>query len=280
MISSEPRFILGLGAQKSGTTWLYSYLEKDEKAALVRPKEMHVWDTLHVPANARFREFAEPRLHRRIFHTLRGKKQPWQVRRTFLKDPQNYFDFFAAKVSQPQKRITADITPTYMECDASVLKKIRSGFEARGVAVKPVLLLRDLVERCWSHLKMLMKSNRDTMLFEKVTDPQSQFAKFCQGAEAQLRTNYPFAIRTMREVFGEEGSYLGLYETMFSAEEIERLSAFLGIEARPEAGNVRVHGGSSLKLSEIARSEAREVLDDIYEQTADLLPQVREVWQY
>ena len=167
-----------------------------------------------------------------------------------------------------------------MDCEVEVLRTVRDGFEARGVTVKPVLLLRDPVERCWSHLKMLMKSNRDTMLFEKVTDPQSQFAKFCRGAEAQLRTNYPFAIRTMCKVFGEEGSCLGLYETMFSPEEIERLSAFLGIKARPEAGDVRVHGGSSLKLSESARSEARQVLDDIYQQTSDLLPQVREVWQY
>ena len=42
----QRRFILGLGAQKAGTTWLSQYIRNDPQfrvGPIVR-KELHVWD--------------------------------------------------------------------------------------------------------------------------------------------------------------------------------------------------------------------------------------------
>ncbi len=42
-------FILGVGAQKAGSTWLFRYLNKLPGA--IRPfyKEFHIWNALEIP---------------------------------------------------------------------------------------------------------------------------------------------------------------------------------------------------------------------------------------
>ena len=53
-MSMEPRkskntFILGLGFQKCGTSWLYRYLQQCRKFDGGELKEYHVWDAIDIP---------------------------------------------------------------------------------------------------------------------------------------------------------------------------------------------------------------------------------------
>ena len=40
----KPKFILGLGAQKAGTSWLHSTLSKNDNVHMGFTKEYHIWD--------------------------------------------------------------------------------------------------------------------------------------------------------------------------------------------------------------------------------------------
>ena len=41
-------FILGIGAQKAGTSWLHQYINNDQRANLGQMKEYHYWNSIFV----------------------------------------------------------------------------------------------------------------------------------------------------------------------------------------------------------------------------------------
>lgn len=43
----KPIFLLGVGAQKAGTTLLYDYIKNDPNSNLGILKEYHIWDALY-----------------------------------------------------------------------------------------------------------------------------------------------------------------------------------------------------------------------------------------
>ena len=48
-------FLLGVGAQKCGTTWVSEYLRKADHSDFGLLKEYHVWDVMSDPIFARYR---------------------------------------------------------------------------------------------------------------------------------------------------------------------------------------------------------------------------------
>ena len=173
----------------------------------------------------------------------------------------------------PGATFTGDVTPSYATLETRTLRQIRTEFEKRGVAVKAFFVMRDPVERCWSHFRMLVKNGKAEKLFAPVHDMAAQFPQFCRSQEAMLRTGYPETIDRLREVFAEDEIQFGFFETMFEAAEIERLSAFLDVPARTQVGSVRVHSGASRSLREDSRAAARAVLEPIYARTQAHFPQ-------
>ena len=53
--------------------------------------------------------------------------------------------------------LTGDITPSYALLDAPTLGSIRNNFAERGIAVKPVFLMRDPIERFISSRRMKLR---------------------------------------------------------------------------------------------------------------------------
>ena len=48
-------FVLGVGAQKAGTTWLHSYIASNATAHMGFTKEYHIWDAVHSPLCKNFK---------------------------------------------------------------------------------------------------------------------------------------------------------------------------------------------------------------------------------
>lgn len=53
----KPIFLLGVGTQKSGTSWLYTQLQKSPETNMGLLKEYHIWDALFID---HFSHFAVP----------------------------------------------------------------------------------------------------------------------------------------------------------------------------------------------------------------------------
>ena len=114
-------FLLGVGAQKAGTSWLHAQLNRRSDSDFGFLKEYHVHDALTLPAAG----FS----HRRRRSLL--KPRTWR-RQRFLDRPERYYAYFARRLKRRHIRLTGDITPSYSGLSASTLSRIRQGFAAHA----------------------------------------------------------------------------------------------------------------------------------------------------
>ena len=148
----EKTFLLGVGCQKGGTSWLHNYLSKHPNTNMGFAKEYHIFDALTIPACERHRD--EKSRYSFVFKDMKYKLWPRRLlgvklRREFYSDTGKYFDYFD-RIAEPSDGVTltGDITPSYAGLSPEVYKEIKDGAEARGFRVKVIFLMRDPVERC------------------------------------------------------------------------------------------------------------------------------------
>jgi hypothetical protein len=124
--------------------------------------------------------------------------------------------------------LAADVTPAYGLLPAAVLEQIRDDFGARGITTMPVFLMRDPVERIWSHMRMLARVHPE---HEAARTESAEFV-LAQHAHPDYasRTAYDQTIRTLDSVFGPDEVYYGFYEQLFTDAEVRRLCGRAGID--------------------------------------------------
>ena len=86
-------FLLGLGAQKAGTSWLHAQLNQRRDADFGFLKEYHIHDAFTLPA-AGF----SGRSRRSLF-----KPRTWR-RQRFLDRPERYYAYFASLLRRQEYR--------------------------------------------------------------------------------------------------------------------------------------------------------------------------------
>ena len=247
-----PTFILGVGAQKAGTSWVHAYLSKLPEVDLGFMKEYHVFDQKFVADKT-------PPLRKRIpnwlnsFFPRNNAEQQLQFRR----DKSKYVDYFASLVSgSSPSHITGDITPSYAALPASELARISGLLHNAGFKVKVIFLMRDPVERCISANRMysrhLVRANPENLNLEAEI-----LAKNYMKPRFAVRTRYDRTISNLEDVFDWEDIFYGFYEELFTSSSVARLCEFLELPFR-EADYGEIVNGAKVK-SEIPRSLRMEI---------------------
>lgn len=228
-------FILGLGAQKAGTTWLHSELKKSAYYDAGFAKEYHIFDTLYSNEGDGFLKRFHARLNKEISEGTSGVNFGKTVskRLSFLDSIENYFDYFHyLLLKNPNTIATGDITPSYSSLTAEPLNIIKHGFQERGIPVKVIFLMRDPVERVWSSARMRLRNNARRKT-EKPSAHQNEIRlveNYYLRKSVAIRTRYDLTIKNIKEVFSEESVYYGFYETMFSDTSLASLKQFAGLD--------------------------------------------------
>lgn len=181
-------FLLGVGAQKAGTTWLHDYLSHSPQADLGFTKEYHVFDSLTLPGSTKFRKLITRQAIKDLEdpHSI-GTPRPSVTRAAFLYDQEIYFDYFAGLLKRDGIRLTGDITPSYSGLSEETLLRIRDGFAARGIAVKPVFLMRDPVDRLQSMVRMGFRERKITPDYDQEV---RMMRRRMRAPGAQVRSDY------------------------------------------------------------------------------------------
>lgn len=262
--------ILGIGAQKAGTTWLYQYL-KNSKGFFAGPlKEYHVWDALTLP------NFGWARAG--TMQAMFSKHA--RLRRRMQQDVEFYFDWFTRALQQDDVQWCADITPAYSGLDAETLAIIRNGFKKRSVPLRVVFLIRDPFERCVSAVRMYQSRGctEDGTILPKTLD--EAVAEYSISKAALLRGEYHRTIQAAEQVFTNDELYVGLYEELFTPSGLEKLCGFLGLPLRIEETSIRVNEGKE-NSDEVASCQTDFVRNcsEIYSFCATRFPQIRTVWK-
>ena len=263
-------FILGVGAQKAGTTWLASQLEKTSFFSNGGIKEFHIFNKLLVKANSKKNPYKFIKKAKINAHIKRRRQQGYELlispRVAMRLSPSAYFDFFDyLYLRQPDISHVGDITPAYSTLSRNTFSLIRDGLTAKNFQTKVIFLMRDPVERAWSQLRM---NNRFKVERKKAKiTPEQEFKalkKFYKGRSCVKRTRCDIIAGKLESVFERNQIFYGFYETLFSQAEINRLTNFLECPAMsPEFGQV-VHASPKSNVELEGLSELLEEIRQFY----------------
>lgn len=266
-------FLLGVGFQKCGTTWLHKYLRQFPEFAGGFKKEYHIWDALDLPVIRR-KLVEKPSSFQRLFRTKGYLRHRMQFEESF------YFDYFSSLYGD-QHQISADISPSYSGLSQDRLEFIRQGFLEKGISCKAVALIRDPVSR----IKSAVRFNLDRRNYnEGIPQGERDFTRalrhYFKSEHCSMRTRYDHTLERVRKVFPTEDVYVGIYETMFGEDEVARLSRFLGLEPNFEFTSVKVNKTkrkpeSNSELEE----EIRDYYSDVYDYCFAKFPATKTLWK-
>ncbi|MEO0659446.1 MAG: sulfotransferase [Pseudomonadota bacterium] len=235
-------FLLGVGAQKAGTTWLYQYLRGHPECAMGQIKEHAVLQTALAGTgmSGRFPAKAEA-----LIEALQGARRAAdkghfgaaaQARLVALMDnisgeiDLSYYllTFERLLAAAPQARLTGDITPEYCMLSADQLIRTRRMIEGAGYDLKVVFLMRDPLDRIYSALRMADRNRR--IAGKQVPYPAAErFDNQAQAEWVEQRTRYEVILDNIDAAFDPDQVYLGFYETFFRDDTLSELLAFLGL---------------------------------------------------
>ncbi len=225
-------FLLGVGAQKAGTSWVHSQLRQSRHFDGGFCKEYHVFDAIFSPHCQEFRQLRLDELSEKLRNkqlACNALARPDLLRHlSFLDSIDCYFDYFDYLWRRsPLTVAVGEITPSYSILDRDAFGVIKSGLESRGFEVKVLFLLRDPVERIWSMFRMLKRNQSRLGLWDPCSSLLNMTALSYKLPEVELRTRYDRTITELEAVFKRENIFYGFYETLFSASEFSRLTSFL-----------------------------------------------------
>ncbi len=211
VLSTGAPHFLGIGAPRSGTTWLYRRLSARADIWLPPIKELHYFDSLGDPQNpfgtdrplARFRRFFPQRLR----SLSRGDPLAlaWSVR-FFAGD--GGLSWYASLFEKAARRglLVGEITPAYMTVDARSIALAHSV----NPAMRLIFIGRDPVWRVWSGLSKAL-ARREIRLDAR--DPRA-VVEYASRPDVAARSAYGTALDRWLRQFPREQLLILLFDEL------------------------------------------------------------------
>ena len=227
--SPKPRHLnfLVIGAQKCGTTALDRYLRKHPQIGLPPKKELHFFDTPH-----------------------------YFVSDSPYKHYHKHFNF------KTKKLIYGEITPSYIYCQESP----RRIYEYNP-RIKIVAIIRNPVDRAYSHWNMNRKHGIDTLPFEEAIAQEKERALHTRPYQDLVfsytdRGFYSEQIRRYQRYFKDHNLHFVCYDDLKNkpTETLESICAFLGVNPL----NIPIPTDHQLDYPESLHPEIRKQLQDLF----------------
>ena len=262
-LDSKMLFV-GLGAQKTGTTWMADYLDSHPQVYVSPVKELHYFSAKYL---GKYFDNIFIKKIKRLSRSLEGpeereklEKLSLYLERLAMRSNGDYLKYFSRRVPE-EVRVFGEITPAYSMLHAPQFAEM---YRLHG-EVRFIFGMRSPVERYWSHLRYARG-------FRKDFDPIGSFEKKLEDPQFILRTDYIRTIRELEAKIPKEKIFYYFYEDLFGAkgEEVVRdLCKFLGVDYRkPDFGkSVNVSGKIDLddEKKALALERFRHVIDGVEE---------------
>ncbi|MDX8352338.1 sulfotransferase [Cognatiyoonia sp. IB215182] len=289
---TSPTILFCVGATKAGTSWLYRYLHDHPDCAMPAVKEAHYWDTFDADALAKQTTMFRVRLRemREIKAHAAEEGQGWKVKNLDRRinemkallavlegdrvEDAAYRGWLMDRAGSP--KLVADMTPNYATLPDETL--------ARMVALSPdakvMFLIRDPLDRLWSHIRMQARRQRqDHEVYEKKAN-NILYRMLNRNQERHIlkRGDYPSIIRKLRRVVPDERLRVQFAEDLFTNDGVAAACAFLGIA--PVAAEVKtpVHEGPEVVMLDKLRPRALGLLDEHYDWVARNIGPLPQRW--
>jgi len=230
-------YFVGIGAQKSGTTWLANTLAKHPKVFVSHFKEMHFFDR-HSPIE-RIANNADTRYHKRLIklinnidsaRKLSNNRVIRLMERIKMQDIEHYQAYFETYAKNYD--VYGEITPEYATLDVKGFLKIKETYND----AKIIFIMRNPIDRVWSaanHMKNMTGNS-------SAIDSKEGFFNFLQKDSVQAMTMYHKTIENVNAVF-DSALYIYyediFYDSKLSEKILRSIFKFIGVDFIPELLN-------------------------------------------
>ena len=264
-ILNERSFLLGVGAQKAGTTWLHNYLAAHPEVLMSPVKEMNFFGnrakTDGWPISAFRRKLRERMDAQNKTGAKTGKNFLALRERIRMKgDTTAYRRFFRKRLRK--ETIYGEISPIYAKLDVEELNFIQSRFRN----TKVLYILRNPVDRLWSQMRF-------DESFETVEDLENIAEQVLTKAVYADRSDYMRTIQNLESVFAPNQIHYAFYETLFTKAAITKICNFLDVGYRPASFSSKKNVSQKLPLSPLLRPKLVLQLRDQYDFVGDKFQQ-------
>ena len=264
----KPMFVLGIGAQKAGTTWLHEALSSSPDANFGPLKEYHILDAVHLETSRSHRVNLIERVAEKL-NWSQSKNDIVSLRYRMQRSTKTYATEFSNYLSNGATW-TADITPAYSGLSHEVFEDVDREFSNLGIEVKIIFLMRDPVERLKSQVRM-RRNFRKTNSTGDLQEFSEELKEFLDYDIPYQRGDYSRIVNSSVRAFGSDRVFFGLFETIFSTYEIDRLQQFLCRQFPiPDFSNKVNASGSNLQIDTELEKEIAKRFESSYKSAAEI----------
>ena len=290
---AAPAVLYCVGATKAGTSWLYRYLHDHPDCAMPAVKEAHYWDTFDandlekqlVFYRVRLREMRDTKLDaadagrgwqvENLDRRINEMKALVAVLEGDRTDDRAYLGWMLDGRTDGQ--IVGDMTPNYATLSDDMIARMRDA----APASKFIFLIRDPLDRLWSHIRMQARRQRQAHeVYEKKSN-NILYRMLNRGQETHIleRGDYPKIIRKLRRLIPEGRLLIQFAEDLFTPLGLKRVCDFLGIATVKPEVQQPVHKGPEVVMLDKLRPRALGLLNEHYEWVARNIGPLPQRWQ-
>jgi len=172
--------------------------------------------------------------------------------------------------------LVGDMTPNYAGLpDYRLNRMLRM-----SPTTKFVYLLRDPIDRLWSHVRMQAKRFKQTDEDYAKKANNILWRVVNKGAETHImeRGDYPATVERLRKIVPPGRLLVQFMEDLFTPQGLAKMCDFLGIPHHP-ADKTRVHAGDDVEMRPELRPLVAKFLQNQYDWVATHVGPVPEHWQ-
>lgn len=258
-------FVIGVGAQKAGTTWLYDYLGRHPQIAMSPIKELHYFDAVHRPdIGAAWSEDFRRELRQLLHRIASGQTAPLLQLHSLIdrvrmdSDAWAYLEYFD-RLATYGRRVTGEITPSYSVIPETGFAAMRALVAGSGAAPRVIFIMREPVERFWSQCRMRAAVKGETRSAEQICDSAYQDPGFVD------RARYDWTVERLQKAFPAEELLFLFYEQMFNDSVIRQVCGFLEIDFAPANFGQEINKSPEAPLDAARQERIRGLLSPVYD---------------
>lgn len=251
---NPPVFFLGVGAQKSGTSWLSTYFKSHPEILMSPIKEMTFFGNRKKPNLKRFeRQLA----FQDVVKTFTGQENTRRVdllnRRLKVKgDIKEYKNYFRNLVTT--EKAYGEISPSYAFLDTSEFAEIHKQFPKGRI----IFLMRNPVDRAWSQMRFSHTKDSPTELRENARHRLTETAH-------TKRSNYKLTIENLASVFPRSQIHFEFFERLFTQDAVNGICEFLDVAHRKAELGQKRNVAAKIELPPELRRDMVKILKPQYE---------------
>jgi len=260
--SKKPLFIMCLGAQKAGTSWLFSQIRKHPESAFehLQLKEAHFFDRPELSG------FRKPHKKIRLF-----LKSLWLVPPLArARKRNNWSAYIETYRTAAVHGAVGDFTPEYSLLTARQWKIVVAALEPH-FDLRFVFLVRDPLERMESAIRHGLRSPETGILGRHFREPATAFEWVSRGdldLAHLAKSNYPKILHTIAQVIPPQAILLQHYEALFSLNSYNCILEHCGLSpVREVSSQQRINSSPKTEydeFNEAQKERLKEKLAHVY----------------